>query len=47
MKIMLVTAMLLLVCSISITQTLTIAQADQVTLTIHPGASDSGSQNPI
>ena len=44
---MLVTAMLLLVCSISITQTLTIAQADQVTLTIHPGASDSGSQNPI
>ena len=47
MKIILVAAMLLLVCSISLTQSKVSAQAEQFTITIHPGATDSGSQNPI
>jgi plastocyanin len=47
MKIILVAAMLLLVCLISLTQSKVSAQSEQVTITIHPGATDSGSQNPI
>ncbi|KAA2283354.1 cupredoxin domain-containing protein [Candidatus Nitrosocosmicus agrestis] len=47
MKIILVLAMLLLVCSISLTQSKASAQEEQFTITIHPGATNSDSQNPI
>ena len=47
MRIILLAAVFLMICSISYTQSIVIAQMDPFTLTINPGASDGNSQNPI
>lgn len=47
MKIISLVAVFLLICSISYTQSVAVAQVDPFTLTINPGASDGDSQNPI
>ena len=47
MKIISLVAVFVLICSISYTQTVAVAQLDPFTLTINPGASDGDSQNPI
>lgn len=47
MKIISLVAVFLLICSISYTQSVAVAQLDPFTITINPGASDGDSQNPI
>ncbi|HKR74264.1 MAG TPA: hypothetical protein VJR94_09145 [Candidatus Nitrosocosmicus sp.] len=47
MKIISLVAVFVLICSVSYTQSVAVAQLDPFTLTINPGASDGDSQNPI
>ena len=47
MRIILLVAVFLMICSISYIQPIAVAQLDLFTMTINPGASDGDSQNPI
>jgi plastocyanin len=47
MRIILLVAVFLMICSISYIQPIAVAQLDLFTITINPGASDGDSQNPI
>ena len=47
MRIILLVAVFLMICSISYIQPIAVAQLDLITITINPGASDGDSQNPI
>src|SRR5690606_34944530 len=47
MRIILLVAVFVMICTMGYTQPIAVAQMDLFTITINPGASDGNSQNPI